>query len=233
MQKNTETPIRLLIRKCLNEMAIIKPYDFSSYIDKLKKSENNVSNLKDINNIFKGSEIYFSNFDTYFETLTNEKEKIVAPKDLMLMGGVKFALYNTNIDKINVVVEPSLFFDFINSRQNKEHFYEFLNLVLRHESIHLQQVSKMGKDKYVLDASPTVNTKKYWSSQYEIMAYAQSLVDDLHNQGHSDKEIEIFLREPENTENIGSWIYNVYKKVLNKEQYKKFKKYAYLYTKNI
>lgn len=230
MQKRTETSIRTLIRKHLNEMAVIKPYDFSYYIDKLKKSEKNISSLNDINDIFKGSNIYFSDFETYFKTLTNEKEKIVAPKDLMLMGGVKFALYNTNIDKINVVVEPSLFFDFLSSKGNKQQFYEFLNLVLRHESIHLQQVSKMGKDKYVLDASPTVNAKKYWTSPYEIMAYAQSLVDDLHNQGLSNEEIETFLREPENIE---SWIYDLHKKVLNKEQYRKFMKYVYLYIKTM
>jgi len=229
MYKKTETPIRLLIRKHLNEMAIIKPYDFSHYIDELKKSEREISNLNDINKLFKGSEIYFSDFDTYFNALTNEKEKIVAPKELMLMGGVKFALYNTNIDKINVVVEPFLFFDFINSRQNKQQFYEFLHLVLRHESIHLQQVSKMGKDKYVLDASPTVNTKKYWTSPYEIMAYAQSLVDDLQNQGNSKEEIEDFFRDPESMEKVGSWIYDLHKKVLNKKQFEKFRKYAYLY----
>ncbi len=230
MQKRRETLIRTLIRKHLNEMAIIKPYDFSYYIDKLKKLEKNISTLDDINDIFKGSGIYFSDFDTYFKTLTNEKEKIVAPKELMLMGGVKFALYNTNIDKINVVVEPSLFFDFLSSKGNKQHFYEFLTLVLRHESIHSQQVSKMGKDKYVLDASPTINSKKYWTSPYEIMAYAQSLVDDLHNQGLSNEEIETFLREPENIE---SWIYDLHKKVLNKEQYRKFMKYVYLYIKTM
>lgn len=227
MQKRTETSIRTLIRKHLNEMAIIKPYDFSYYINKLKKSERDISSLNDINDIFKGSEIYFSDFDTYFKTLTNEKEKIVAPKELMLMGGVKFALYNTNINKINVVIEPSLFFNFISSEEDKQDFYEFLNLVLRHESIHLQQVNKMGKDKYVLDASPTVNAKKYWTSQYEIMAYAQSLVDDLQNQGYSKGEIKNLLKEPET---IQSWIYNIYKKVLNQEQYRKFMKYVYLYA---
>lgn len=211
-------------------MAVIKPYNFSSYLDALKQQEGNISTLNDINKIFEGSEIYFSNFDEYFKTLMKEKEKIVAPKDLMLIGGVKFALYNTNIDKINVVVEPLLFFEFINSREDKQDFYDFLNLILRHESIHLQQVSKMGKDKYVLDASPTVNTKKYWSSPYEIMAYAQSLVDDLHNQGYNNEEIENMLKEPKN---IKSWIYNIYKKVLNQEQYKKFMKYVYLYLKNI
>ena len=108
MDKNLKKSIRILIIKYLNEMAIIKPYDFSTYLDKLRQQEGNISNLNDINEIFKDSEIYFSNFDEYFKTLTSEKEKIVAPKDLMLMGGVKFALYNTNIDKIVKFCESNL-----------------------------------------------------------------------------------------------------------------------------
>jgi len=235
--KLTENDLARIVRRVIkesgkssvNEMSVIKPYNFSSYLSKLKEKEGDISSLKDINKIFKGSEIYFSDFDEYFEGLTNEKEKIVAPKDLMLMGGVKFALYNTNIDKINIVVEPTMFLDFINSNEDKKDFYDFFNLILRHESIHLQQVSKMGKDKYVLDASPTVNAKKYWTSPYEIMAYAQSLVDDLHNQGYSNEEIENLLR---NEKNIESWIYRLHKKVLNQQQFKKFMKYVYLYLKS-
>ena len=37
MNKKTETTIRVLVKKYLNEMAVIKPYDFSHYIDELKK----------------------------------------------------------------------------------------------------------------------------------------------------------------------------------------------------
>ena len=156
----TESDLIKMVNKIVNE-AIIKPYDFTSYIEKLKLEEGNIDGFEDINNIFEGSNIHFSDFDEYYGTLTREEEKIVAPKGLMLMGGVKFALYNTNIDKINVVVEPSLFFDYINSDSDKKAFYQFLELVLRHESIHLQQVSRMGKENYVLNASPTVNSKKY------------------------------------------------------------------------
>ena len=169
------------------------------------------------------------NFDEYFGNLTREEEKAVAPKELMLMGGVKFALYNTNIDKINVVVEPNLFLDYINSDVNKTGFYKFLRLVLRHESVHLQQVSKMGKENYVLDASPTVNTKKYWQSPHEIMAYAQSLVDDLRDKDLNDDEIKDMLR---NQSKIQSWIYNIHKKVLTPKQFNKFMSYVYDYLMN-
>ena len=61
------------------------------------------------------------------------------------------------------------------------------------------------------------------------MAYAQSLVDDLQNQGNSKEEIEDFFRDPESMEKVGSWIYDLHKKVLNKKQFEKFRKYAYLY----
>ena len=221
----TERDLVRLVKKVINE-ATIKPFNFDEYLDKLKMEEGNIESLQDINNIFEGSSIYFSDFDEYFSNLKREEEKAVAPKELMLMGGVKFALYNTNLDKINVVVEPDMFLKYINSDMDKRGFYKFLRLVLRHESIHLQQVSRMGKENYILDASPTVNTKKYWQSPHEIMAYAQSLVDDLRDKDLSDNEIKDMLR---NQSKIQSWIYNVHKKVLTPKQFNKFMSYVYEY----
>jgi hypothetical protein len=221
----TESDLVRLVNKVIQE-ATIKPFNFDEYLDKLQMEEGNIESLKDINDIFEGSSIYFSDFDEYYSNLKREEEKAVAPKELMLMGGVKFALYNTNLDKINVVVEPDMFLQYINSDMDKRGFYKFLRLVLRHESIHLQQVSRMGKENYVLDASPTVNTKKYWQSPHEIMAYAQSLVDDLRDKDLSDSEIKDMLR---NQSKIQSWIYNVHKKVLNPKQFNKFMSYVYEY----
>ena len=224
----TENDLIRLVKRIISE-AIIQPFNFDEYLEKLKMEEGNIETIDDINRIFEGSSIHFSNFDEYYGNLTREEEKAVAPKELMLMGGVKFALYNTNIDKINVVVEPNLFLDYINSDVNKTGFYKFLRLVLRHESVHLQQVSKMGKENYVLDASPTVSTKKYWQSPHEIMAYAQSLVDDLRDKDLNDDEIKDMLR---NQSKIQSWIYNVHKKVLTPKQFNKFMSYVYDYLMN-
>jgi hypothetical protein len=224
----TENELVGMVKRIINE-AIIQPFNFDEYLEKLKMEEGNIETIDDINRIFEGSSIHFSDFDEYYGNLTREEEKAVAPKELMLMGGVKFALYNTNIDKINVVVEPNLFLDYINSDVNKTGFYKFLRLVLRHESVHLQQVSKMGKENYVLDASPTVNTKKYWQSPHEIMAYAQSLVDDLRDKDLNDDEIKDMLR---NQSKIQSWIYNVHKKVLTPKQFNKFMSYVYDYLMN-
>ena len=223
-----ENELIKMVKRIISE-AIIQPFNFDEYLEKLKMEEGNIETIDDINRIFEGSSIHFSNFDEYYGNLTREEEKAVAPKELMLMGGVKFALYNTNIDKINVVVEPNLFLDYINSDVNKTGFYKFLRLVLRHESVHLQQVSKMGKENYVLDASPTVNTKKYWQSPHEIMAYAQSLVDDLRDKDLNDDEIKDMLR---NQSKIQSWIYNVHKKVLTPKQFNKFMSYVYDYLMN-
>ena len=223
-----ENELIKMVKRIISE-AIIQPFNFDEYLEKLKMEEGNIETIDDINRIFEGSSIHFSNFDEYYGNLTREEEKAVAPKELMLMGGVKFALYNTNIDKINVVVEPNLFLDYINSDVNKTGFYKFLRLVLRHESVHLQQVSKMGKENYVLDASPTVNTKKYWQSPHEIMAYAQSLVDDLRDKDLNDDEIKDMLR---NQSKIQSWIYNIHKKVLTPKQFNKFMSYVYDYLMN-
>jgi hypothetical protein len=220
-----ESYIKNQIRKVLNEMAVIKPFDFDIYLEKLKSQEGQILSLDSINKIFEGSMVYFSGFDEFYNSLTTDAERMVAPKDLMLMGGVKFALFNRYLDKIQVVIEPDLFFEYINTQQeDKEEFYGFLRLIFRHESIHVQQVEK-GTN-YKLDASPTANAKKYWASQHEIMAYAQSLVDDLLNNGHTQEEIMNLLKHEKK---IQSWIHNVYKKVLDEKQYKKFMKYVYMY----
>jgi hypothetical protein len=224
----TENNLIQLINRVISE-AIIKPLSFDSYIEKMKSEEGNINDFDDINTIFEGSNVYFSDFDEYYETIGTEEERLVAPKGLMLLGGVKFALFNKYIDKINVVVEPSLFFNYINSDKNKVEFYKFLKLVLRHESIHLQQVERMGKENYKLDASPTVNTKKYWQSPHEIMAYAQSLIDDLRNQDFNDDEIKDLLK---NQKQVSSWIFDVHKKVLTPQQFKKFMSYCYQYLMN-
>jgi len=207
----------------INE-SIVKPFDFSELIGQLK--ETSFSSLEEINKISEKYGIIFSDFDTFYNTLARESEKKVAPKDLMLFGGVKFALFNKYIDKINIVVESEIFFEYLHNDEDKTDFYNFIHQVLRHESIHKQQVSKMGKDIYRLDASPTGNQKSYWSNPQEIMAYAHSLVNDLMDQGHNKEEITDILKHEKN---IKSWIHQVHKKYLDPNKYKKFMKYAYEY----
>jgi len=208
---------------------IILPLDFKTYINKIKDKRFN--NLDSINNMFKDIDVVFSDYSFFYDNLGSDEEKKVAPKNdnRKSESGFKFALYNQNIDKINIVVNSKEFLEYLNdlcnsSQKEKEHFYNFLEQVLRHESIHLQQAKKMG-DKYNLLSSPT-DPQKYFSDQKEIMAYARSLIDDLINNGYTKEEIKDGLR---NKKQLDTWIHMVYKKYVDIKKYRTFLKYAYLY----
>jgi hypothetical protein len=208
--------------------ASIPPLDFTEFLNGLKTMEFN--NLEDLNDFSMKFDINFSNFDDFYDSLELDIEKELAPKELMLMGGVKFALFNKYENCIMIVVEEEMFIDYLKNR-NLDQLIAFLNEVLRHESIHLQQVDRM-KDKsiYKLDSSPTHNAMKYWKEKRELMAYAQSLIDQLTQQGLTKSEIGEKIRTQKD---IKSWIWNVYSKVLSVDEMKRFLKYVYQYWEMI
>lgn len=209
---------------------IIEPSNFDSFLEYLNKNRSDIKDLVTINKVAKDYNLKFVNFDYFYNSLGEEIEKELAPKDLLLLGGIKFALFNKYEDIIMVVVEESLFFDYLKS-DNIDSFLIFLKEVLRHESIHLKQVSRMkDKSNYVLDASPTHNSEKYWKEKRELMAYAQTFIDHLTQQGLTKSEIKEKLTNQRDTK---SWIFNIYKKILDEKEMKRFMKYSFQYYENI
>lgn len=206
---------------------VISPLDFSEVLELLKRDRSTFNTLEDINLATEKYGIKFADFDTFYGSLEKDIEKKLAPKELVLIGGVKFALFNKYQNTIMIVVEPEVFLEFLRNSPRLEGFLGFLKEVLRHESIHLQQVDRMkDKSSYVLDSSPTHNAKKYWTEKREMMAYAQTLLDHLADQGLGKEEI---LKKIQGGEEIKSWVWNVYSKVLDPEQMKLFRKYLYQY----
>jgi len=204
--------------------ASIAPLDFTEFLNGLRTMKFN--SLEDLNDFSMKFDINFSNFDDFYNSLELDIEKELAPKELMLMGGVKFALFNKYENCIMIVVEEEMFIDYLKNG-NLDQLIAFLNEVLRHESIHLQQVDRMkDKSSYKLDSSPSHNAMKYWKEKRELMAYAQTLIDHLTQQGLTKSEIGEKIR----TQNeIKSWVWNVYSKVLDAEEMKRFLKYVYQY----
>jgi hypothetical protein len=208
--------------------AVIEPFDFDGFLSQLKSGTYN--SIAELNEMAKEYTVQFSNFDDFHDSLGTDVEKEMAPKELMLMGGVKFALFNKYKEVMMIVVEEEMFLEFLKG-DGVDRLTTFLREVLRHESIHLQQVDRM-KDKsgYKLDASPTHNSKKYWTDKKELMAYAQSMIDQLTAQGMDKDEIESKIKNPRD---IKSWIWNVYKQVLDPKQMKRFLKYVFQYWEKI
>lgn len=204
--------------------SVIEPLDFDKFLNEFKHKK--VNSISQLNDIAKKYNILFSNFDDFYNSLETEIEKKLAPKELMLLGGVKFALFNKYKNTIMIVVEEEIFIEYINNNDLTP-MIKFLREVLRHESIHMQQVDRMkNKDSYKLDSSPTHNPTKYWKEKRELMAYAQSLIDQLSDQGLSKEEIKVKITQQKE---INSWIWNVYSKILNASEMKRFMKYVYLY----
>jgi len=204
---------------------VIKPLNFDKLLQSLKNEK--FDGISSLNKMSREYKVEFADFDTFHDSLGTEIEKEMAPRELELFAGIKFALYNKYKDMIMIVVIEDKFIKSLSDKEMVRNICTFLNEVLRHESIHLQQVSRMGNsDLYLLDSSPTHNPKKYWNDKKELMAYAQSLIDQLVEQGKSKDDILQLLNNPKD---IKSWVWDVYKKVLNAKQMKRFKKYLWGY----
>lgn len=204
--------------------AVIQPGNFDEFLEKLRTNKYN--SLEELNNDSIESNIMFSDFDTFYDSLELDIEKQLAPKELMLYGGIKFALYNKYKSSIMIVVETDKFINFINN-EDLTHMITFLNEILRHESIHSVQVDRMkDKSSYKLDSSPTHNSEKYWKEKRELMAYAQTLIDHMVQKGFDKEQIKSALI---NRKEIKSWVWNVYSKVLDESEMKRFMKYVYQY----
>lgn len=162
--------------------AAIVPLNFDELIKEIKKKK--FKDLKELNDISLKYDVEFVTFDEFYNSLGTEKEKEVAPKNLEMVGGMKFGVFNKYTKKMSICVIPDKFIKFINNLDPVygKMFLNFLDLILQHESIHMQQVNKMKVDNYLLDSSPEINTKKYYSEKREIMAYAHSIVFELSKQ---------------------------------------------------
>ena len=208
--------------------AAIKPLNFDGLLEELKLNEYN--NLDELNKTALKYNIEFVTFDNFYNSLGEEIEKELAPKNLEMWGGVKFGVYNKYTKKINIVVVEEKFIKFIKELTPvyKKHFYEFLDLIIQHESIHMQQVNRMKSDNvYKLDSSPEKNSEKYYSEKREIMAYAHSIVFELQKQGKRKDEILNYMRKG----SISSYSrqYNHMNNILNDTDIKLLNKYIYEY----
>lgn len=221
------TILKTTLSEFLNE-SIIRPYNFDSAFDELISKEGNINSLDDVNDIFKDLDVYVSDIEEFESSDWSDEERTIIPRDVEMIGGVRFGVYNYKTNKMNLVVIPSKFIAFLNRPYNKDTFFDFINEILRHESIHKQQVQRMTGGEKKLKDSPS-NPKDYFSNKNEIMAYAQSFVDQMKKQGRTNNQILNMMR---NDKVVGSWTYDNYKRVVDEDTLKRFQKYAYLYLQD-
>jgi hypothetical protein len=209
--------------KKFNESVIV-PDDFRYSLEILENTE--ISTLNDVNNIFTADGIEFVNVDYFKSKLQTKKEIELVPVKLELFGGVKFAAFNYYTNQIYVCVNEPVFLRSMTDSSIKKKLIDFLFEVLRHESIHRQQHSRRSILKKNLERSP-VDPKPYFGDYDEVMAYAQSFIDQCHQQGLTDSEILDIIRHNRKV----SWIQNAYD-LVDPNSRKKFYKYVYQYLNN-
>jgi hypothetical protein len=209
--------------KRFNE-AVIKPYDFTDALDKVKSMKE--ITLEDLKKIFDHMNVEFVNVDYFKSKLQTKKEIELVPVNMPpLLGGIRWGAHNVYTNKMYICIEERAFLNSINGPQ-KDKMLDFLEEVLRHESVHKQQAQKRPDITIRnLERSPN-DPKKYFGSTDEIMAYADSFIVQCRKKGLTDDDIIDALRGG----NKVSWIQNVYSK-MDLEAQKRFKKYVYQYIK--
>ena len=207
--------------KRFNE-AVIQPYDFTEALERVRSmSDITLDKLKEI---FDDLNVEFVDVEYFKSKLQTKKEIELVPVNMPpLMGGIRWGAHNVYTNKMYICIDEVEFIKSINSPL-KDKLLDFLEEVLRHESVHKQQAQKRP-DVTIrnLERSP-MDPKKYFGSTDEIMAYADSFIVQCRKRGMSDDDILDVLRGGKRV----SWIQNVYSS-MDSDTQKRFKKYVYEY----
>lgn len=209
--------------KTFNE-AVIKPYDFTGPLGELSAMKD--ITMEDLVRLFSPMDVEFVDVDYFKSQLQTDKEKKLVPVNMPpLMGGIRWGAHNIYTNKMYICVEPNEFIRSING-PIKAKLLDFLEEVLRHESVHKQQ-GERRPDVTVrnLERSP-MDHKKYFGSTDEIMAYADSFIVQCKKRGMSDDQILNAVAKG----NKVSWIQNVYS-TMDPAARNRFRKYVYQYLK--
>lgn len=208
----------------------LKPLDFSGVFDQIIANISEINTIDDLNKYIGSDVIDFLDYDTFYASLQTEKEKSVAPpKNMNILLGIQFALFNKNTKRINIVVLPSFIKKLKEGKRNQSEIFSLLMEIIRHESVHLQQSERSDKA-YSLERSPAGDKKAYFGHHSEQMAYALSFVDNMKERGYTK---EMMLDAIKNQKDTNIWIQKVYSTILDEKQYKKFMRYVYDYIDDI
>lgn len=207
--------------KRFNE-AIIRPYDFDQALEVLRKENNHT--VESINQLFEPYGVKFVDVEYLKSKLQTKKEIELVPVNMPeMMSGIRFGAHNIHNNMMYICINENGFIRAINSN-NKRDMLDLLREILRHESIHKQQGEKRDIVIKNLENSP-MKPKEYFGSTDEIMAYAQSFIDQCHQRGMSDEQIIDAIRTGKKV----SWVQDVYSRLVDEKDKKRLTKYIYQY----
>jgi hypothetical protein len=210
--------------------AIIKPYDFDQVLAEVKRRTD--FTIENLNELFSDLNVKFVDVDYFKSKLQTKKEIELVPINMPeIQGGIRFGAHNIHTNMMYICVNDKRFLKFINAQTeypnlDKGNLLDLLREILRHESIHKQQGEKRSVVLRNLENSP-MKPKEYFGSTDEIMAYAQSFIDQCHQKEMSNDDIIDVIRGKKRV----SWVQNVYSQMDTKIK-NRFNKYVYQYLTN-
>jgi len=144
-------------------------------------------------------------YDTFYQELPESDKKTAPPRNIPT-----FALRNPTTGYPRVVLNVPI------DDRLLDHIYH----MLKHETIHIKQASKRTYTKGLPDPN---DQKKYFSDTDEIMAFSQSITDEVINQ-HGATSIRDAINKL-----YRSRLYSDVKRLVDREVLNKYHKYIYLY----
>jgi hypothetical protein len=205
--------------------AMIQPHNFDRYLQRL--STEPVRSIDDLNAIFEGH-VRFITREEYHQL--NPTASLPENIDVMFQrtGGIGLATVRDGI--IYIVYDRRNLQRTIN-RSKVGQLVRLISMMVRHESIHLQQIERSGGRVQDVDQAGTPEEmSSYMSNKQEMMAYAQSVIDDFHHQGLSNERILSALKQGRM---FGSQIYQQFRHhVHDRKAIQLMHKYIYQYLQS-
>lgn len=149
-------------------------------------------------------------YETFLKDLPTEKMRKDAPSRRIPM----FALVNPNTNKIRLVMNvPHMDIEML----------DFAYHVMKHENVHVGQRKSKSPGAPAEFLGDIRNSKKYFSNKDEVMAFAQSISDQIMN----PKVPQTIEGAMDMLDKIG--LYQYIKSTVDEKTLNRYKKYIYLY----
>jgi len=154
--------------------------DSKSYINSIKKIDPKRLNMTSINDVLMFLNNKFNPKNIYFK-IGNDKNKPIIDA------------YTDKNKNINIVVSEDVFFDKVYN--DWQWFIKQFRRILNHELVHRHQYNRVDFSRIKPRYQNLSNPEQYLSNKHEIMAYANSIVNDLMSkEGTPEKALKLLQR---------------------------------------
>lgn len=188
------------------------------------KDNSKINSVMDLANYGEKNGFDVFSYDDFLLELS-EVDKKTAPN----RGEVPFfAFYNRHRNKPAFVYDRGIEM----AIRHMPNFKEVLDDIMSHERIHQEQNKRLSKE-VVYNLPDPKKIDEYFSSKEEIMAFSFTIAKDIYNNSRSLEESLKKLKEERFPPQMSRRIFNDIKKWTSEKVVNRYKKYIYLYLKEL